>query len=117
MPGSLVKRHELGRSTTAIDKKVRRHRHAVQILQGRIYRYIERIEEKVMDQTCAEFSRRQGDAVNDDQADLRRVWPPIAVRRALITSPGQSMIVFDVQCSSPDAAPPLYLLDLPAGAL
>ena len=81
MPSALGAGYKLDNRTIAPDEEMRRNAHAPQSLIIGMSRVIERIGEKLGHAGAAELTRRETNAMNNDEFDGRIAGPLIAVRR------------------------------------
>jgi len=96
MPRAAIERHELCGNSPAIDESVCRNSNTFQVRKRRIDAAVEAIREELLDVVAAESSRRQADAVNDEQNDIVRICTLIAIRRRAARDAFEPMIRADL---------------------
>ena len=84
MPRALAARHELDQRAVAPDEEVRRHAQFGDRREIRVCAGIEAVGEQPFDGVAAELAGRQRDTVHDDERDLARRRPCVAIGRRLL---------------------------------
>lgn len=67
VPGPSMKGNELDDFAATPDKRVSRHLQPLNLAEERVYPGVQNVGEQVLDPRPAEFTRRQADAVNDNE--------------------------------------------------
>lgn len=92
MPGTLIKRDELPRSATSVDKKMGRHGHASEIFQRWIGCSVQAIQKKIFHHRCAKFSGWKRNAMNYHQADVAGIRSQIPIGGVPLSNSSKTMI-------------------------
>jgi hypothetical protein len=72
---------------------MRRHRHACEVLEGRVAPGIQTIHKEIFDHRGTEFSGGQRNTMYDHQTDVVRIRPWIPVRGVPLSGSSETMIV------------------------
>lgn len=105
MPRSIGEPDELREPTIARHEQVRGHLQITDFRKIRVHVERQRIREKPLDPWTAEFTRRQADAVHDDQFYLHASRAGIAIAREHVPRAShQSALKIDLQVNA--SAPP-----------
>ena len=76
-----MQRHELSDGTVPANEQVRRYAKLGNVTEERVGVGLEAIRKQPINLIAAELSRRETDAVDDDQVDVRIGWAVITIRR------------------------------------
>src|SRR3954470_5983995 len=80
VPGTALDRDELDELAVPADEEVRRHPHAGDLAEILMRLRIEPVGEQALDRLAAEFTRRQADAMHDQQRYFAAPGPRVLVR-------------------------------------